>query len=148
MESGRHFLQTAEEIHDEHCPLSTYFKSLKSSRRVSMLEAVEQQYYDLYSETLSLHGIDYLKSFPELNDYTVLAADGHVIDHVCHTEKGSNGKVYAAGFIYTLNLRNGLLRPFSLITNGTQRYQEIPVLRDQLNRENRTKTPPKVPLRL
>ncbi len=138
-DSGRHFLQTAEEIHDEQCPLSTYFKSLKSPRRVSMLEAVEQQSYDLYSETLSSHGIDYLKSFPELNDYTVLAADGHFIDHACHTEKGSNGKVYAAGFIYALNLRNGLLRPFSLITNGTQRHQEIPVLRDQLKIENRTK---------
>jgi hypothetical protein len=139
VDSGRHFLQTAEEIHDEQCPLSTYFKSLKSPRRVSMLEAVEQQSYDLYSETLSSHGIDYLRSFPELNDYTVLAADGHFIDHACHTEKGSNGKVYAAGFIYTLNLRNGLLRPFSLITNGTQRHQEIPVLRDQLKIENRTK---------
>jgi hypothetical protein len=139
VDSGRHFLQTAEEIHDEQCPLSTYFKSLKSPRRVSMLEAVEQQSYDLYSETLSSHGIDYLRSFPELNDYTVLAADGHFIDHACHTEKGSNGKVYAAGFIYALNLRNGLLRPFSLITNGTQRHQEIPVLRDQLKIENRTK---------
>jgi hypothetical protein len=139
VDSGRHFLQTAEEIHDEQCPLSTYFKSLKSPRRVSMLEAVEQQSYDLYSETLSSHGIDYLKSFPELNDYTVLAADGHFIDHACHTEKGRNGKVYTAGFIYALNLRNGLLRPFSLITNGTQRHQEIPVLRDQLKIENRTK---------
>ena len=139
VDSGRHFLQTADEIHDEQYPLSTYFKSLKSPRRMSMLEAVEQQSYTLYSETLSSHGIDYLKSFPELNDYTVLAADGHFIDHACHTEKGSNGKVYAAGFIYTLNLRNGLLRPFSLITNGTKRHHEIPVLRDQLNKQNRTK---------
>ncbi|GFO74954.1 transposase, IS4 family [Bathymodiolus platifrons methanotrophic gill symbiont] len=139
VDSGRHFLQAAEEVHEEQCPLSTYFKSLKSPRRVRMLEAVEQQSYDIYSETLSSHGIDYLKSFPELNDYTVLAADGHFIDHACHTEKGRNGKVYAAGFIYTLNLRNGLLRPFSLITNGTRRHQEIPVLRDELKRENRTK---------
>jgi len=139
VDSGRHFLQTTDEVYDEQYPLSTYFKSLKSPRRASMLEAVEQQSYALYSENLSSHGIDYLKSFPELNNYTVLAADGHFIDHACHTEKGSNGKVYAAGFIYTLNLRNGLLRPFSLITNGTRRYHEIPVLRDQLNRQNKTK---------
>jgi len=139
VDSGRHFLQTAEEIYEEQYPLSTYFKALKSPRRMSMLEAVEQQSFALYSEALSSHGIDYLKSFPELNDYTVLAADGHFIDHACHTEKNSNGKVYSAGFIYTLNLRNGLLRPFSLITNGTHRHQEIPVLRDQLNRQNRTK---------
>jgi len=140
VDSGRHFLQTAEEIHNEQYPLSTYFKSLKSSRRESMLEAVEQQSHALYSKALLLHRIDYLKSFPELNDYTVLAADGHFIDHACHTEKSSNGKVYAAGFIYTLNLRNGLLRPFTLITNGTQRHQEIPKLRDQLNSQNRTKS--------
>ncbi|SHN93551.1 hypothetical protein BHECKSOX_435 [Bathymodiolus heckerae thiotrophic gill symbiont] len=33
VDSGRHFLQTAEEIHNESYPLSTYFKSLKSPRR-------------------------------------------------------------------------------------------------------------------
>ncbi|HIG66082.1 MAG TPA: hypothetical protein EYQ43_11150 [Methyloprofundus sp.] len=71
VDSGRHFLQTAEEIHDKPCPLSIYFKSLKPPRRVSMFEAVEQQSYDLYSETPSSHGIDYLKSFPELDDYCV-----------------------------------------------------------------------------
>ncbi|WP_221893806.1 hypothetical protein [Bathymodiolus japonicus methanotrophic gill symbiont] len=40
------------------------------------------------------------------------------------------GKVYAAGGIYALNLRSGLLRFLCLVTNGTQRHQEIPVLRD------------------
>jgi len=35
----------------------------------------------------------------ELDEYTVEAADGHFIDHACHTPKGANGKVYAAGFI-------------------------------------------------
>jgi hypothetical protein len=139
VDSGRHFLQTAEEVYGEQVPLSTYFKSLKSPRRTSMLEAVELQSYERHCATLSSQGIDYLASFPELNEYTVLAADGHFIDHACHTEKGKNGKVYAAGFIYSLNLRNGLLRPFCLVTNGTQRHQEIPVLRDQLKKQNRTK---------
>jgi hypothetical protein len=73
--------------------------------------------------------VNYLKTFPELNDYTVEAADGHFIDHACHTEKGENGKAYAAGFIYAINLRNGLLRPICCVTNGTKRHQEIPALR-------------------
>lgn len=47
VDSGRHFLQPAEEIHGEQLPLSTYFKSLKSARRASMLEAVERQSYGL-----------------------------------------------------------------------------------------------------
>ena len=42
VDSGRHFLQTTDEVHDEQYPLSTYFKSLKSPRRANMLEAVEQ----------------------------------------------------------------------------------------------------------
>ena len=101
-----------------------------------MLEALEQQSYQLHCETLSSQGIDYLKHFPELDDYTVEAADGHCIDHACHTEKNSNGKVYAAGFIYALNLRNGLLKPLCPVTNGTRRHQEIPVLRRQIEKQN------------
>ena len=139
VDSGGHFLQTMEALQDERIPHSTYFKSLKSSRRTDMLEAVEKQSYELHGETLASQGVDYLKSFPELNDYTVEAADGHFIDHACHTEKGSNGKVYAAGFIYAMNLRNGLLRPLCCITNGTKRHHEIPVLRDHIEKLNNEK---------
>ena len=141
VDSGRHFLQTAEEVYGEQVSHSTYFKSIKSSRRTRMLVAVELQRYERHCATLSSHGTDYLTSFPEISEYTVMAADGHFIDHACHTEKGKNGKVYAAGFIYSLNLRNGLLRPFCLVTNGTRRHQEIPVLRNQLEEQNRTKDP-------
>ena len=80
------------------------------------------------------------RSYPEI-PFARYADDGHFIDHACHTEKGKNDKVYAAGFIYSLNLRNGLLRPFCLVTNGTRRHQEIPVLRNQLEKQNRTKDP-------
>ena len=136
VDSGRHFLQTTEEIHGELLPLSTYFKSLKSSRRTSMLEAIERQSYHIHCEHLASYGIDYLKSFPELDEYTVEAADGHFIDHACHTPKGGNGKVYAAGFIYAMNLRNGLLRPLCCITNGTKRHHEIPILRNHIDHQN------------
>ena len=141
VDSGRHFLQTAEEVYGERIPHSTYFKSLKSPRRMSMLDAVELQSYERHCATLSSQGIDYLALFSELDEYTVLAADGHFINHACHTEKGKNGKVYAAGFIYRLNLRNGLLRPFCLVTSGTCRHQEIPALRNELEKQNKTKTP-------
>ena len=102
-----------------------------------MLEALEQQSYQLHCETLLSQGIDYLKAFPELDEYTVEAADGHFIDHASHTEKNGNGKVYAAGGIYALNLRNGLLRFLCLVTNGTQRHQEIPVLRGYIENQNK-----------
>ena len=136
VDSGRHFIQTTEEVHGELLPHSTYFKSLKSLRRTHMLEAIEQQSYNIHCEHLATSGIDYLKSFPELDEYTVEAADGHFIDHACHTPKGSNGKVYAAGFIYAMNLRNGLLRPLCCITNGTTRHHELPILRNHIDYQN------------
>ncbi|WP_221894458.1 hypothetical protein [Bathymodiolus japonicus methanotrophic gill symbiont] len=35
-----------------------------------------------------------------------------------------------------MNLRSGLLRFLCLVTNGTQRHQEIPVLRDHIEKQN------------
>ena len=136
VDSGRHFLQTAADIYQEKIPVSSYFNNLKSARRASMLKAVEQQSYQLHCDTLSTYGIDYLSRFPELDDYTVEAADGHFIDHACHTEKSPNGTAYAAGFIYALNLRNGLIKPLCTVTNGTRRSQEIPVLRHHIEKDN------------
>lgn len=141
VDSGRHFLQNREELHGEVRPNTTYFTSLQSSRRTDMLKALEEQSYTLHCENMAAQGIDYLKQFPELDDYTVEAADGHFMDHACHTPKGSNGKVYAAGFIYAMNLRNGLLRPLCCITNGTTRHHEIPILRQHIERQNRKKRP-------
>ena len=139
VDSGRHFLQINDDIHQEPIPVSSYFNALKSARRASMLKAVEQQSYQLHCETLNAHDIDYLSAFPELNEYRVEAADGHFMDHACHTKKSSNGIAYSAGFIYALNLRNGLLNPLCTVTNGTRRSQEIPVLRAQLEKNNKQK---------
>ena len=41
VDSGRHFLQTNEEVYGQLLPHSTYFKSLKSNRRTSMLGAFD-----------------------------------------------------------------------------------------------------------
>ena len=101
-----------------------------------MVKAIERQSYKIHGEHLAAHGIAYLKSFPELDAYTVEVADGHFIDHACHTPKGANGKVYAAGFIYAMNLRNGLLRALCCITNGITRHHEIPILRNHIERQN------------
>lgn len=140
VDSGRDFLQKADELYDEVLPHSTYFNALKSSRREAMLEALERGSYHILSKQLATQGIDYLKQFVELDDYMVEAADGHFIEHACHTEKNNNGKVFAAGFIYAMNLRVGLLKPLCYVTNGTIRHHEIPILRRHLERHNDKKT--------
>jgi len=108
-----------------------------------MLEAIETQSYWLHCATLASQGIDYLSQFPELDDYTVEAADGHFIEHACHTPKGAKGNVYAAGFIYSLNLRYGLLKALCYVTNGTVRHQEIPAFRKAIESSNEVKDPTK-----
>jgi hypothetical protein len=137
--SGRHYLQITDEIYDETLSHSSYFNALKSSRRMNMMKAMEKQSYQIHSETLSSLGVNYLKQFPELDDYRVEAADGHFIQHACHTNKNASGKVFAAGFIHALNLKNGLLRPLCVVTNGTDRHQEIPALRAYIEQRHGTK---------
>jgi hypothetical protein len=90
----------------------------------------------LHSKTLPSLGIDYLKQFPEMDEYRVEAADGHYIQHACQTEKNSKGKVFATGFIHALNLRNGLLRPLYVVTNGSERHHEIPALRSYIEQRH------------
>ncbi len=134
--SGRHYLQVSDEIYDEIICHSSYFNALSSARRMKMVVALERQSCQLQSEILSSLDIDYLKQFPELDDYRVEAADGHFIQHACHTKKNSKGKVFAAGFIHALNLRNGLLRPLCVVTNGSERHQEIPALRTYIEQRH------------
>lgn len=135
--SGRHFLQYNEDIHEDICPHSTYYKSLKSKRRMEMLKAVEKQSYRINSILMAMQGIDYLSEFPELDEYTVESADGHFVDHAEQTPKNDKGKVSAAGFIYAMDMRTGLFRALCCVTNGTIRSQELPVFRDHLENENR-----------
>ena len=134
--SGRHYLQVTNEVYEETLFHSSYFNALKSSRRMNMVKALEKQSYQLQSEALSSLGINYLKQFPELDEYRVEAADGHFIQHACHTKKNRKGKVFAAGFIHAQNLKTGLLRPLCVVTNGTERHQEIPALRSYIEQRH------------
>jgi hypothetical protein len=136
--SGRHYLQNSNDILDETISHSTYFNALKSERRMLMVIDLEKQSYQLHSDILASAGIDYLSQFPELDEYSAEAADGHFINHACHTDKNKKGKVFAAGFIYALNLRNGLLRPLCVVTNGTERHQEIPAFRNYIEGSKNT----------
>ena len=137
VKSGRHYLQCTDEIQDNALAHSSYFNSLKSRRRKDMMKALEKQSYKLFCHLLSTLGIDYLRQFPELDDFQVEAVDGHFIQHACHTPKNENGKVFASGAIYGLNLRNGLLRGLYHITNGTTRHHELPRFRSMIDTENK-----------
>lgn len=139
VDSGRHFIQNAEELHNMACAHSTYFNSLHSPRRRDMLKDVSMESYKLLCAEAEELGIDYLKQFPELEAYDVEAADGHFITHASHTPKNQNGSVYAAGFIYAMNMRNGFLNPLCKVTNGTNKTHEIPCFKDWIEKESEKK---------
>jgi len=141
VDSGRHFILNSKQQRNISCPHSTYFNSLHSRRRSDMLEAVSRESYRIVCTEAAEKGIDYLAHFPELNGYEIEAADGHFIKHACHTQKNEKGKVFAAGFIYAMNLRNGFLNPICKVTNGTKRSHEIPCFKEWVENDYKNQTP-------
>ena len=43
---------------------------------MNMMKSLAKQSYQIHSETLSSLGVNYLRPFPELDEYRVEAADG------------------------------------------------------------------------
>jgi hypothetical protein len=135
VDSGRHFIQNIQEQFNSNFPHSTYFTALHSSRRRDMLKAVALESYKIVCNLADELEINYLNHFSELDDYEIEAADGHFVKHACHTPKNPKGRVFAAGFIYAMNLRNGFLNPICKVTNGTKRSHEIPCFRSWVENE-------------
>jgi len=141
VDSGRHFIQNTVQQHNFPCPHSTYFNALHSRRRTDMLKAVSMESYKLVCSAASELGINYLDHFPELDGYDVEAADGHFLTHACHTPENDKGRVFAAGFIYGMNLRNGFLNPICKVTNGTKKSHEIPCFKNWVEKEYKNRKP-------
>lgn len=137
VESGRDFLQFSDEVLNNPIAHSTYFNALHSSTRLQLVKDVEEQSYKIHSDLLASLGVDYLSEYPDLDGYHVEALDGHFSDHACHTAKNDKGRVFAAGTIYSINMRNGLMRPFCLVTNGTLKSHEGPVFRRYMEQANK-----------
>lgn len=135
VDSGRHFIQNMQEQYKSSFPHSTYFTALHSIRRKEMLKAVASESYRIVCSLADESEINYLNQFQELDTYDIEAADGHFITHACHTPKNAKEKVFAAGFIYAMNLRNGFLNPICKVTNGTKRSHEIPCFRNWVENE-------------
>jgi len=135
-QSGREFLQTLDEVDNQKVPRSTFFDALQSPRRLLSVRETSDQYYRLLSEQLTCSGIDYLADFPEIQDYDVLSADGHFIEHSIHLKKESGKKVYAAGNVFIQNIRNGLVQLLAHVTDGSAKEHELPHFRKAIRRIN------------
>ena len=100
--SGRAFLQ-------EHAPacsvspeLTTFFESLRSTRRLALVDELNHRLRSLLRQRLP----DRLAAYPELDNFDVFAGDGHWHAAAVH-DAPTDGTRYATGHFFGLNLRHG-----------------------------------------
>ena len=132
----RDFLQHSEEVHNNKIARTTFSEAMHSPRRLDFVSNVSQQYYESLNKLLLADKVDYLKEFKELDEYGLFSIDGHYIEHCSHTERNEKGKVYAAGNLYALNMRSGLMQHFDFVSDGTGKNHEMPIFRKRVKIEN------------
>ena len=100
--SGRAFLQQhAFRFHSDP-PLSLYFESLKSPRRLSLVKELNTQLCRLGNSALH----DSLSQFSDLNSFDIYAGDGHWHAAAAHDPRNEKGSKSATGAFVAHNLRN------------------------------------------
>jgi hypothetical protein len=103
--TGRAFLQT-HGANLVYCPdFSHYFHTLKSSRRLQLLQEVNQSLARHLKEVLC----DELEVFPQLENFDIYAGDGHWHEAASH-DVLIDERVFATGHFYALDLRRCTLR--------------------------------------
>ena len=107
--SGRAFLQQ-HAFAFAHCPpLSNYFESLKSSRRLCLAAELNQRLCQRVVDTVS----DPLSAYADLADFDLYAGDGHWHGAAAH-DAPIDGAKRAVGHFYALDLRRHTLRHLAL----------------------------------
>jgi len=108
-QSGRDLLQRLALMRDGTPGRSNFFESLKSKRRLRMVEDVGERLRHKCSGALP----DVLAQFSELDEFDVYAGDGHSHEHASHDEPVNGGKLCVT-HLYTRNLRNGWMTHLDL----------------------------------
>lgn len=116
-QSGRDFLQQLADTHEKSVRISTFFESLKSKRRLLLVDEVLGQLRNRMSRVMP----DPFASYKCLDDFDIHAGDGHFIAAASHDKaqprattiakpQAGNPRVtttkYATGHLYTLDLRS------------------------------------------
>ena len=125
--TGRGFLQTQSAAGHEGPELTHYFHTLKSPRRLQLLQELNERVVRALREKLP----DELAVFPQLDNFDIYAGDGHWHQAASH-EPMIDGKIYATGHFYALDLRRRTL--LRLATAQGKKEHDMHVLK-RLSRE-------------
>jgi len=128
-DSGRDWLQRRRDQGQGHVARATAFDALNSPRREAMTRdvaaAVQREFVRQFAE----EGVDHLAAFPELKDWTVLACDGHAVEHACHAARDTRGRFVPDSSLYTLDLRTGLNAFLHTVGGDGRHAHEWPAFR-------------------
>jgi hypothetical protein len=113
--TGRGFLQTQEAAGQETPELTHYFHALKSSRRLQLLQELNERVVRDLQEILP----DELAVFPQLDNFDIHAGDGHWHQAARH-DLPIDGTIYATGHFYALDWRR---RTLSLLATAKSKKE-------------------------
>lgn len=122
-QSGRDLIQYLAEQHNTEILVSTFFESLKSKRRLALLDEL----LGLMQPYMRRHLPDAYAHHACLDGFDLYAGDGHFIAAACHDKavelpnketcsptRRSQATKYATGHLYTLDLRSHAMSHLSV----------------------------------
>lgn len=131
-QSGRDFLQNLAEAHDIEVGISTFFESLKSSRRSSLVSELN----DRIRKQIRAQSPDPFQQFSCLDGFDIYAGDGHSIAAAVHdpryprkakkTDPPSERQIttkYATGHLYTIDLRSQAMSHLTVADQITRKKE-------------------------
>ena len=128
-DSGRDWLQRRQDQGRGSVARATAFDALNSPRREAMARDVAAALQRDFVHQFAADGVDRLAAFPELKDWTVLACDGHAVEHACHAGRDAKGRHVADASLYTLDLRTGLSAFLTAVGGDGRHAHEWPAFR-------------------
>ena len=102
--SGRGWVQHVQMDWGKALSVGGFFDSLKSERRLTLVEAVAAHVRLQADRQCAGTGEDPLAKHPELKGFAVYASDGHYEKAAAHTP-AVGGEIQPQGFFYSVNLR-------------------------------------------
>lgn len=117
--SSRGFLQQLSDQFQMIIPSSSFFKTLRSVRRLDFCQQLNEAFARGYKSPKP----DPLSGFASLSKYDIYAGDGHYRAAATHDKKIEDKK-YAVGHFYTLNLRTDMLTHLDSMVEEPGRKKE------------------------
>ena len=103
-QSGRDWVQSLRMWMNNRMSVSTFFKSLKSTRRLALVEELDT-HVRAELDAATQDASDPLSRHEELRGFAVYASDGHYEAADAHAAR-IGAKAQAAGYFYSLNVRS------------------------------------------